>query len=119
VCKTWTRPHVDAAGHSVWQQLVEGEKMWILARPEKKDVIQAHFHDERTVRWSQLATEDSEWLEDNRCFMVLQRAGDLLYNVIPRGWPHMCTHLTDTIALNYCGARRAFLPSAAAARHCE
>ena len=98
MCKTWTRPHVDTAGDSVWQQLVQGEKLWILARPEKKDEMKAYFHDERTVHWSHLATEDSDWLADNRCYMVLQRAGDLLY--IPSGWPHMCSHLTDTIALN-------------------
>ena len=98
MCKTWTRPHVDTAGDSVWQMLVEGEKMWILARPEKKDAMKVHFHDNRTMRWSQLETEDKDWLVDNRCLMVLQKAGDLLY--IPKGWPHMCTHLTDTIALN-------------------
>ena len=96
--KTWTRPHVDTGGDSVWQLLVEGEKLWILARPEKKDAMKAHFHDQRTVRWSQLETEDKDWLSDNRCLMLVQRAGDLLY--IPSGWPHMVTHLTDTIAIN-------------------
>ena len=95
---TWTRPHVDTAGDSVWQMLVEGEKLWILARPEAKDAMKAQFHDDKTLRWSQLDTDDREWLSDHRCLMVLQKAGDLLY--IPKGWPHMCTHLTDTIALN-------------------
>ena len=98
MCRTWTRPHVDTGRDSVWQQLVEGEKLWILARPEKKDAMKAHFHDARTVRWSQLQTADKDWLLDNHCYMVLQKEGDLLY--IPAGWPHMCTHLTDIIALN-------------------
>ena len=95
--KTWTRPRVDTAGRSVWQLLVEGKKLWILARPEKKEAMGRHFHDERTVRWSQFDTEDKAWLVDNRCLMVHQRAGDVLY--IPQGWSHMCTHLSDTLTL--------------------
>jgi hypothetical protein len=96
--KTWTRPHVDTAGDSVWQLLVEGEKLWVLARPEKKDAMKAQFHKDRTIRWSQFETTDRDWLVDNRCLQILQRAGDLLY--IPSGWVHMVCHLTDTIAIN-------------------
>jgi len=96
--KTWTRPHVDKGMDSTWQMLVEGEKLWLLARPEKKEAMKVHFNDQRTVHWSQLELSDKDFLVDNRCLMVLQKAGDLLY--IPAGWPHMVKHLTDTMAIN-------------------
>ena len=53
---TWSSLHVGIGRDSAWQQLVEGEKLHILARPEEQDAMKAHFHDDRTVHWSQLET---------------------------------------------------------------
>ena len=40
---TYTRQHVDEGGDSTWSMLLEGQKMWILARPELRSDFEQRF----------------------------------------------------------------------------
>jgi len=95
---TWTRPHVDKAGDSVWQLMIEGEKRWMLGRPETKEAMKAMFHKHKTVSWTRWKEEERKFLQDYRCVMVVTKPGDIIY--IPAGWVHMVKHITDTLSLN-------------------
>jgi hypothetical protein len=93
---TWSSPHIDPGGDSTWTMELEGSKLWVLARPEVSTAFMNHFN--RPVVWKQWTKEDRKFLIDNKCLMILQRPGDIIY--VPHGWPHMVKHLSDTLAFN-------------------
>ena len=95
---TFTRPHVDDGGDSTWSMLLEGQKLWLLARPERKDEFRNYFSDDRVIRWYQWTTADKQFLCDSDVLMVVQRSGDMIY--VPYGWVHTVKHLSNTLALN-------------------
>ena len=95
---TYTRPHVDDGGDSTWSMLIEGQKLWLLARPEHKDDFRQHFPDDRVIAWWSWSSADKQFLLSRDVLMVVQRPGDLLY--IPYGWVHTVKHLSNTLALN-------------------
>jgi hypothetical protein len=95
---TYTRPHVDDGGDSTWSMLLEGQKLWLFARPERKDDFRNYFSDDRVIRWYQWTTADKKFLFDNDVQMIVQRPGDMMY--VPYGWVHTVKHLSNTLALN-------------------
>ena len=95
---SWTRSDVDVGGDSSWRMLLEGAKLWVFARPEHREDVKVHFHDQKTFSWHRWSKEESAFFHDHRCVMVEQRAGDIVY--IPFGWPYIVKHLTDTLTLH-------------------
>ena len=95
---TYTRPHVDDGGDSTWSMLLEGQKLWLLARPECKDDFRRHFPDDRLIRWYQWTPADKKFFVDYDVMMVTQRPGDVIY--VPYGWVHTVKHLSNTLAFN-------------------
>ena len=95
---TYTALHVDGGSDSVWHLLVEGQKLWILARPESSAKAYASLPSNRTVEWKRITDGVEGWMVDERVMLVVQNAGDLIY--IPRDWPHIVKHYTDTLAVS-------------------
>jgi hypothetical protein len=95
---TYTRPHVDDGGDSTWSMLLEGQKLWLFARPEHKDDFRRHFPDDRVIRWYQWSPADKAFFLSHDVQMIVQRPGDLMY--VPYGWVHTVKHLSNTLALN-------------------
>ena len=95
---TYTALHVDGGSDSVWHLLVEGQKLWILARPESSAKAYASLPSNRTVEWKRITDGVEGWMVDERVMVVVQNAGDLIY--IPRDWPHIVKHYTDTLAVS-------------------
>jgi hypothetical protein len=93
---TWTPVHIDNGGDSTWSMAIEGFKVWIFGRPEDKVAFAKHFN--RPFAWIQLRPPDRHFLTSHHCIMIHQRPGDIIY--VPRGWPHMVKHLTDTLSIN-------------------
>ena len=95
---TYTALHSDPGAESVWQLLVEGQKLRILGRPDYEGDMKAAMPDDRAVQCKRITDAVEGWMVDQRTMVVVQNAGDLLY--LPRGWPHVVKHYTDTIAIN-------------------
>lgn len=93
---SWTRPHVDRGGDSTWQMLLDGNKLWVLGRPEHRHAMLARFSADNTPEWWRWSDEERRFFADHRCVMFMQAPGDLIY--IPAGWVHMVKHVTDTVA---------------------
>ena len=95
---TYTALHIDHGDESVWQLLLEGQKLWVVGRPERASEMYAALPSERTVAWKRDTDGVEAWVVDQRTMVIVQNAGDIVY--LPRGWPHVVRHYSDTLAIS-------------------
>ena len=92
-----TSAHVDEGAEAVWHLLLEGQKVWMMARREDVQAVRTQLPADKTMAWWRLEASQREWVHNQRCIMIVQNAGDIIY--LPAQWPHTVRHLTDTLAL--------------------
>jgi hypothetical protein len=91
---TYTASHIDGLGVTAASYMIEGEKLWIYARPEHADEFYAIFPNDRCPALGQLKQRYGEQMERLGVGAVRHTAGS--YLIIPAGWPHLVIHLTPT-----------------------
>ena len=92
-----TSTHVDEGAEAVWYLLLEGQKVWMMARREDVEAMRTQLPADKTMAWWRLEASQREWVHNQRCIMIVQNAGDIIYLLAQ--WPHTVRHLTDTLAL--------------------
>lgn len=101
---THTNTHTDWYGADGAAQLMEGEKLWLMAPPHHAAAFNTlfpqtkHFH--LTTDADPLIKQRLEDLYalSGSC-AVHQRAGDIIY--VPGGWPHAVINLTDAVSIGW------------------
>lgn len=93
---SYTAPHIDFYGTDAYIYLVSGEKLWIVAPPEKTKEFNALFKQDDKAAMIRLTKEEKTYMKQHRIRVIHQRAGDVVY--MAGGWPHLVKNLTATVA---------------------
>lgn len=99
---SFTGAHVDWYGCDAFMQLLEGEKLWYLAPPEKETEFRRLLQGgldgapSKAVQATCRSTKDREAFLLHSVQAVHQQAGDIIY--VPGGWVHAVKNLTDTVS---------------------
>jgi ribosomal protein L16 Arg81 hydroxylase len=93
---SYTAPHLDFYGADAYVYLVSGEKLWILAPPEKVREFDAMFKNDQKAATIRFTKEQKQYMLRHQIRVVHQKAGDIIF--ISGGWPHLVKNLTDTVS---------------------
>lgn len=93
---SYTAPHLDFLGADAYLYLVTGEKLWIMAPPEKKAEFDTLFKKEHRAATIRLTKAEKAYMKLHRMCAIHQRAGEAVF--VPGGWPHMVKNLSDTVS---------------------
>ncbi|KYQ99949.1 transcription factor jumonji [Tieghemostelium lacteum] len=102
--------HIDPAGTSAWNTLIQGKKRWLMYPPNFQP-IGVHLEDISEKFYGSLPS--LLWLlevypylpPDNRPIECIQEAGETIF--VPGGWWHMVLNLEESIAVtqNFCDSQ--------------
>jgi ribosomal protein L16 Arg81 hydroxylase len=93
---SYTAPHVDFYGADAFLHLVSGEKLWLLAPPEKEAEFLQLFQRPQRGATIRLSKADTLRMAQHRMRVIHQRAGEAVF--VPGGWAHMVKNLSATVS---------------------
>jgi hypothetical protein len=100
---THTNTHTDWYGADGAGQLMEGEKLWIMAPPHHSAAFEQLFpatqHFDLSADDPSVVKRFEELYSLSGSCAVHQRAGDIIY--VPGGWPHAVINLTDAVSIGW------------------
>ena len=102
---THTNTHTDWYGADGAAQLMEGEKLWLMAPPHHAAAFNAlfpqtkHFNLAPTNADPKVAERFEALYALSGSCAVHQRTGDIIY--VPGGWPHAVINLTDAVSIGW------------------
>jgi hypothetical protein len=87
---------VDFYGADAYLYLVSGEKLWMMAPPEKLKEFNAMFKQQNKAATIRFTKAEKLYMRRHQIRVIHQHAGDVVF--LSAGWPHMVKNLTDTVS---------------------